>query len=324
MNRILLSFILFLSIYTSRAQFAPAVGQPGSTAIGKDSSVFINWGDNAEIERGYVDISDKSKGQVIQGSIEQVYGKADNKTVSLGDSGVVVYKIDPPIINGESWDFAVFENSFDDTFLELATVEVSSDGENYFLFAPVSLTDVSRQTGTFGTLDATKIHNLAGKYRGGYGTPFDLDSLPDSDFLDKNNIKFIRITDVIGSINPDFSTLDTNGNPINDPFPTPFESGGFDLDALGIIHQKSLGIEVESIEYRLELFPSPVKNILNIKLDNCGACRFSILDVFGQTIATGIVLEKDILDVSKLRTGIYFVKIIDDSGKKMITKSFVK
>ncbi len=324
MNRILLSFSLFLSTYSIQAQFAPAVGQPGSTAIGKDSSVFINWGDNAEIARGYVDISDKSKGQVIQGSIEQVYGKADNKTVSLGDSGVVVYKINPPIINGESWDFAVFENSFNDNFLELATVEVSSDGEHYFMFNPISLTDTSEQIGAFGTIDATKIHNLAGKYRGGYGTPFDLDSLPDNDFLDKNNIRFIRITDVVGSIDPDFFTLDVNGNPINDPFPTPFESGGFDLDALGIIHQITLGFEEESTDCNLELFPSPVIDVLNINVDNCGSCMYNILNVFGERMERDIVVEKAILDVSKLRKGIYFVEIVDSNGKIVIVKSFMK
>ncbi len=324
MNRVLLSFSLFLSIYTLQAQFAPAVGQPGSTAISKDSSVFINWGDDAEILRGYIDIRDKGKGQVIQGSIEQVYGKADEKTISLGDSGVVVYNIYPPIINGDSWDFAVFENSFDDTFLELATVEVSSDGEHYFIFAPISLTDVSEQIGAFSNLDATKIHNLAGKYRGGYGTPFDLDSLPENVFLDKNNIRFIRITDVVGSIDLDFSTLDINGNPINDPFPTPFESGGFDLDALGIIHQKALGVEEKSIEYNLEVYPSPVKDILNIKLDNCKACKYHIMNVSGEIIVSGIVSEKNKPDVSKLQAGIYFVEILDENCKKIITKSFVK
>ena len=53
-----------------------------------------------------------------------------------------------PIYNGEGPDFAVFENGFDIDdeydptgvlhFLELAFVEVSSDGENFFRFPAVT------------------------------------------------------------------------------------------------------------------------------------------------------------------------------------------
>ena len=33
-----------------------------------------------------------------------------------------------------------------------------------------------------------------------------------------------------------YASYDSQGNIINDPFPTPFETGGFDLDAIGVIH----------------------------------------------------------------------------------------
>ena len=78
-----------------------------------------------------------------------------------------------PIFDGANWDFAVFENGFSDTFLELAYVEVSSDGINYFQFPCTSYTQDTLQIGGFGSVDATKIDNLAGKYRAHYGTPFD-------------------------------------------------------------------------------------------------------------------------------------------------------
>ena len=46
----------------------------------------------------------------------------------------------------------------------------------------------------------------------------------------------IKIIDVVGSINESFATYDINGKPINDPYPTAFATGGFDLDAIGVIN----------------------------------------------------------------------------------------
>lgn len=44
--------------------------------------------------------------------------------------------------------------------------------------------------------------------------------------------------DVVGSIAESNCTRDANQHKINDPYPTPFPTGGFDLDALGIIHHQ--------------------------------------------------------------------------------------
>jgi len=46
------------------------------------------------------------------------------------------------------------------------------------------------------------------------------------------DIRYVRITDVIG----DGSTTDSSGAPLFDPYATPFPTGGFDLDAVGILH----------------------------------------------------------------------------------------
>ncbi|MGD9504757.1 MAG: PEP-CTERM sorting domain-containing protein, partial [Syntrophobacteraceae bacterium] len=133
--------------------------------------------------------------------------------------------------DGDGWDFAVFENSFNDTFLELAYVEVSSDGVNFFRFSNDSLT--ASAVGAFGAVDPTNIDGLAGKYKQGYGTPFDLAELAGvSDLLDIYNIYYVRIVDIIG----DGTYLDSSGDPIYDPYNT-VGSGGFDLDAIGVIHE---------------------------------------------------------------------------------------
>ncbi|MBK9291964.1 MAG: DUF4465 domain-containing protein [Bacteroidetes bacterium] len=237
-------WLTFSSASFAQGPFPPAAGQPGSTAIHKDDPAFKAWANGYEIVRGWVNIADTSvyaggSNRASFGHPSQALGPASGvstEVVSLGDGGHITLSFSHPIVNGPGFDFAVFENSFSDTFLELAFVEVSSDGQRFVRFPATSLTPTNAQVGSFGTLDPTNIHNLAGKYRGGYGTPFDLSDLADSTGIDLNNIRFVRIVDVVGSIDPAFATYDAQGNIVNDPFPTPFASGGFDLDGVGLIN----------------------------------------------------------------------------------------
>ena len=168
--------------------------------------------------------------------------------VSLGDGGSITLGFNTPIANGPGSDFAVFENGFLTgpsgsglAYLELAVVNVSSDGVHFFRFPDVSETQTSTQVGGFDSLDATNLHDLAGKYIAGYGTGFDLSELAGvSPYLNINDVTEVRITDVVGSIDPRYGTRDSLGNLINDPFPTPFASGGFDLNGVGVIHMASV------------------------------------------------------------------------------------
>jgi len=254
--------ILFLSI-SVKAQFAPPAGQEGTTAIKADSSAFVAWASNCVVERGLMDISNPDLGDASFGADSLAKGNANNAVVSLGDGGNAILTFQIPIVNGSGADFAVFENSFLDDFLELAFVEVSSNGFHFIRFESTSNTQTDDQVATFGLLDATKINNLAGKYRGGYGTPFDLEELKDAPELDVNNIRAIRIIDVVGNIY-EYATYDSYENPINDPWPTPFESSGFDLDAVGVIHDKEhTAIEkYNKIEYSIG--PNPFSDFLKI------------------------------------------------------------
>ncbi len=220
--------------------YAPAAGQAGSTAIHKDSASLLSWATGVEVTRGPVDITDLSKGYASYGTANNALGKAEGTStgvVSLGDGGMATLTFDKAITNGPGSDFAVFENGFGDTFLEIGFVEVSSDGSNFFRFDAVSLTPTETQVGGFGALDTTNLHNFAGKYRQGYGTPFDLDELADIAGLDVDNITHVRVIDVIGTIDDNYATYDSLGNKVNDPYSTPFSSGGFDLDAIGVINE---------------------------------------------------------------------------------------
>lgn len=224
---LLLGFVLFSPAATLAGPFAPAAGQPGSTAIAMNDPAFVGW---AIGWQDYVVGTDvDSQWQTPNLALGPAVGGAFDVVV-LGNGGQITMRFDRPIRNGTGPDFAVFENGFIDTFLELAYVEVSSNGTDFFRFDNISLTP--NPVGAFGSVDPTNVTGLAGKYRAGFGTPFDLDELAGaSTLLDVNNVGYVRIADIIG----DGNYLDTPGNPIYDLFPT-VGSGGFDLDAVGVLH----------------------------------------------------------------------------------------
>lgn len=228
---------------TANAQFAPAAGKPGSTAIHKDSMDIVDWASKCTITRGPMDVSDNTLGLASIGREKEAFGKADNFVVSLGDGGNAVIEVEGSIYNGDGPDFAIFENAFDDNFLELAFVEVSSNGSDYVRFPAESLTPTNTQIGGFDYLDPTHLNNFAGKYRVDYGVPFDLEELKDSSAVDIDKVTHIRLVDVIGNIDTTIlHSRDSKGNLVNDPWPTPFESSGFDLDAVGFIHLRGNSI----------------------------------------------------------------------------------
>jgi hypothetical protein len=207
--------------------YSPAAGQPGSTAIIMNDPALVGWATGFENYLVGTDVD------VQWQNPEKALGKAVGDSfdiVSLGRGGEIVLTFETPIYDGGGWDFAVFENSISDTFLELGYVEVSSNGADFFRFNNDSLT--LNPVGAFGSSDPTDIDGLAGKYRQGYGTPFDLAELAGvSPLLDINNIGYVKLIDIVG----DGTFLDTSGDIIYDPYPT-VGSAGFDLDAIGVIN----------------------------------------------------------------------------------------
>lgn len=243
----LITAIALLAISAStRAGFDPQVGIDGSKGISKDSPLFQGWASSVvEFERGYQDIANPAGAYASAGSADAALGSPDGSgIVSLGDGGWITLGFDAPIADGAGADFAVFENGFRSgaaslglAFLELGFVEVSTDGVNFFRFDATSLTPTATQVGGFGPLDARNLNNLAGKYIAGYGTGFDLAELAGvSPLLDVMNVNFVRIIDVVGSINPLYGSYDSLGNLVNDPYSTPFASSGFDLAGVGVIN----------------------------------------------------------------------------------------
>jgi hypothetical protein len=243
-NRLSLAavFALFILVHpkADAGTFAPPAGQPDSTAMDRNDPRFIEWAVGITVVRGPMEIDKPELGPASYGAPENVLGKAAGTTsnvVSLGDGGSATLTFAHPIANGPSFDFAVFENGLDDQFLELAFVEVSSNGIDFFRFPSISLTQSDTQVEGFGLLDATNLQNLAGKYRVGQGTPFDLAELAGaSPLLDVDAVTHVRFVDVAGCIQDSYASLDSQGHKVNDPWPTPFPSGGFDLGGVGVIN----------------------------------------------------------------------------------------
>ena len=231
----------------ARADYDPQIGQAGSLGISYTSSAITEWSSSVvSLNRGPQDISNPNSPLASYGTASSTLGAqgtgSSANVVSLGDGGSITLGFDRAITNGAGADFAVYENGFLSgtaglASLELATVAVSSDGIHFFTFNAVSLTQTSTQVGPFDLLDARNLHDLAGKYVAGYGTGFDLSELAGvSPLLDINNVTEVRVTDVVGSIDPRYGTRDSLGNMINDPFSTPYASSGFDFNGIAVLN----------------------------------------------------------------------------------------
>ncbi len=326
----LVIFITLSLVHTCLwAQYAPQAGVQGSTAVHKSSGKFTGWATGCDIQRGYTDIADPSQGYVTTGGSTMALGKPDVSIVSLGDSGVATLTFAQPIYNGEGPDFAVFENGFqnpsnpEEAFLEFAFVEVSSDGTNFTRFPASSLIPVSPQIPVAGTYtDARKVNNLAGKYIGNYGTPFDLEELKNTPGLDVNHITHIRLVDVIGSVNG-HGSLDKDGNIINDPYPTAIPTGGFDLDAVGAFYQEGLfpsavGTMADNIT---GLYPNPAIDKVNLSLKDAGGITMMLTDVTGHVLQPPVAARGQMqIDIAGYQPGIYYLILSDGTGSKWVER----
>jgi hypothetical protein len=229
--------------------FAPAAGKPGSTAVPVDDPTISSWATSVVSVSYGLEVAEEWR---IPDNAIGPAGESPSDLLVLGRGGEVVLEFASLIGDGEGDDFVVFENALGDTFLELAFVEVSSDGEHFVRFPAYSLT--ADPVSAFGEVSPTLVHGLAGKYRVGYGTPFDLQTLEQAysaavsgkagfseafrnhlleNFpkLDVSLVRYVRIIDIIG----DGTQLDCEGFPIYDPYPTVI-TAGFDLDAVGVFN----------------------------------------------------------------------------------------
>lgn len=322
------------------AQFPPASCFDGTTAMHADSSAFVAWATGCSVERGPKRI-DKPYGALASfGEESLALGRPGGTmdVVSLGDGGTATLTFDSPICNAQGPDFAVFENGLhpdtDPTmtlyFLELAFVEVSSDGEHFFRFPAVTHVQTETQLENADAIDPSQIHNFAGKYEAMFGTPFDLDEVEDNPLLNKNRVTHIRLIDVVGNIDTLYAedaegnvidtiypTRDSQGHIVNDPWPTGFKSCGFDLDAVGVIHDLAHNDVIEKEDDFVTLYPNPVKDRLFVKTDNLQSVE--VYNLLGQKVMDS---AEYVIEMGHLDKGLYFVRVTVEGCA--VTKRVVK
>ena len=291
--------------------FCGGVGTDGCNAIAADDNQFVAWATSVVLTRGPQDISNPNSPLASFGDETNAIGPATPNNsmdaVSLGDGGSALVTFERPIQNGEGPDFAVFENDNNGGFLELAFVEVSSDGVHFVRFPATSLTQTETQTGSFAFTDPTFINNLAGKFQIGYGTPFDLEELADSANINIDSIVYVRIIDVVGNIDPQYATYDAFGHIVNDPWPTDFASCGFDLTGVGVIHQKPVGIDNHEMP-QVFAYPNPCNGTLYIINEN--AERVELYNVNGQLLEMVNSGDTHItLNMQSYPAGLYLLKV---------------
>lgn len=235
--------VVICFLFIARGALAGPFGEPGHPP-----SEMTAWATSVdEFMAGPVDIARPELGFANFGFPALVLGPSQTggavgsgDVFSLGDGGFITLYFEGGIGDGIGNDFAIFENGFVDQgsglfFGEFAFVEVSTNGFDFARFPATSLQ--ASPVGTFEVVDPTDYHNLAGDQPLGFGTGFDLldlwdDPLVQNATLELTDVRFVRIVDVVG----DGSTVDRMGQPIYDPYATAFPSGGFDAEAVGVLH----------------------------------------------------------------------------------------
>ncbi len=213
-----LSFVTLFASIAVAGPYPAAAGQPGSTAVSAIDSRIVEWAS------GYLNYV---QGSPINASFTnplKALGPAKGTTTDvteLGDGGQITLSFDHPILaSANGPDFVVFGNGFEDTYEKLAYVDVSVDGQTWLRMPNHDLT--SAPVGTFSLTDPTNIDGLAGKYRVGFGVPFNLSE------VGLATASFVRLVDVIG----DGSNIDSDGHPIYDPWPN---DNGFNVGGVGVL-----------------------------------------------------------------------------------------
>lgn len=326
-------FLLWTGLLVGNAfaQFPPQAPEPGNDAIPAEDSRIVGWATGCTVTPGWQNIMDTTLGKTTSGNELSVLGAPDLDVLSLGDGGSAIVTFAAPLKDESGPDFAVFENGFanplnaNEAFLELAFVAVSSDGIHYVTFPATSLTPDTEQIDqtTFGYTDARWLNNLAGKYINNYGTPFDLAELADSPNLDIQNIRYIRLTDVVGSIDPSFARYDHEGHIINDPFPSPFPTGGFDLNAVAVLHQQPTGIATQTQEDDWQIWPIPAQDFVAIKTKNQEEIQYHIYSLDGRIWTSGKGWGILKIPVANLAPGHYFMRCVSENGNNRIL-NFIK
>ena len=91
-----------------------------------------------------------------------------------------------------------------------------------------------------------------------------------------------------------------------------------DQDCDEIYEQHHLGVDEIDSENNFAVYPNPSHDVLYVLSDNINS-EYRVTNLMGQTIIIGeITSENQMIDVSSLTKGIYFITINNESQKFVI------
>ncbi|MCD4697291.1 MAG: T9SS type A sorting domain-containing protein, partial [Bacteroidales bacterium] len=133
-----------------------------------------------------------------------------------------------------------------------------------------------------------------------------------------------------GCIQDEFATHDSQGHKVNDPWPTLFPSGGFDLDAVGVIHNTSNANIIDKYLTNVMFYPNPVSEYLYISSPvRLKFNSIELIDIFGKSWYLGF-RDNSIdkyqplkINISSLPAGIYMI-IMNFDNFSLTRKIFKK
>jgi hypothetical protein len=133
--------------------------------------------------------------------------------------------------------------------------------------------------------------------------------------LNINAVTHIRIVDVIGAISGSGSR-DAAGRRINDPFPTPFPSSGFDLDAVGVLHMAPTAIIGQNGLSAIAVYPNPAGAAITISIpEEAGKGSLTLFDMAGRQLLTRSLSPGAMLiPLDGFSPGSYYLTIRTESG----------
>jgi hypothetical protein len=112
-----------------------------------------------------------------------------------------------------------------------------------------------------------------------------------------------------------YATRDNAGRIINDPFPTPYPSSGFDIDAVGIIHALGYTSIEDVTSNAIKVFPTLLQEEKKIQLTGIQTVNdIRILDMQGRLVPYTREGETIILEDS-IEDGIYFLQIEKNNNR---------
>ena len=118
-----------------------------------------------------------------------------------------------------------------------------------------------------------------------------------------------RALEQLKGIVPDYhADLTKEGRLINDPWPTPGGSSGFDLAGVAVLNQKVEAVEMAD-GISLSVYPNPASERVSIVMNGSESTDAILFDINGRAVTTMTLHEGlNTVEISDLPQGVYMLR----------------